>query len=186
MRRRLTCTLPLALIAIALASTSVAARSSSVGAVSRVRGASIDSERLLAELIARSPTGRGLVEQLGRSDLIVYVRYEWFQTQMLRGRIGVVASGGNRRLFAIEINSHQTRTEQLAALGHELQHAVEIAAAPSVRDARSLAALYGAIGQPAGYPGAEMFETAAAAEMGHRVRHELSAPPVADSAPLRN
>jgi hypothetical protein len=185
MRHRLACTALLTLLAIVLTPASSAAQDDDANALSRVRRTSIDSGRLLDELVARSPTGRGLVDQLGRSDLIVYVRCQWFQTLMLRGRIGILASAGHRRLFAIEINSHQARTEQLAALAHELQHALEIAAAPSVRDARSLAALYQAIGQPAGYPGAETFETAAAADIGHRVRHELTAQAAADAPTLR-
>jgi hypothetical protein len=152
----------------------------------RLRGATLDAVHLLRELVARSPTGRDLVDRLERSDLVVYVRYEWFQTLTLRGRIGAIASSGHGRLFGIEINSNQTRTEQLAALGHELQHAVEIADAASVQDARSLAAFYRTIGEPSGYPGAETFETAAAKTIGSRVRQELVAPAAADANVLRH
>jgi hypothetical protein len=127
------------------------------------------------------------VQQLGRSDLIVFIRYEWFPTNTLRGRIGVLASSGHRRLFAIEIDAHQTRIERLTTLGHELQHAVEIAGAASVDDARTLAAFYTSIGLPSGTVGSETYETAAAVAIGRRVRQELMAPPLpVDPAVLRN
>jgi hypothetical protein len=176
----------LTLMAIAAVASPADADEVVANAPAHVRGASPDSVQLLTELIARSATGRELVAQLERSDLVVYIRYQWFETLMLRGRIGALASARPGRLFAIEINSHQTRTEQLAALGHELRHAVEIAGAASVQDARSLAALYRAIGEPSGYAGAETFETAAAAATGKQVRQELVAPTQADSNVFRN
>jgi hypothetical protein len=175
-----------AVLTIAAIARLAPAQDVAIDAPARVRGASVDAVHLLQELVARSATGRHLVAQLDRSDLVVYIRYEWFQALTLRGRIGVVAAHGQGRLFAIEVNSHQTRTEQLAALGHELQHAVEIAGAAAVHDARSLAALYRTIGEPSGYPGAETFETAAATQIGHRIRQELVAPALADTAGLRN
>jgi hypothetical protein len=184
--RRLARVLSLALWAVAATATPVGADDPGPAAPSRLRGTSLDDNHLLDELVARSATGRHLVAELGRSDLVVFVRHEWFQTQILRGRIGVVASREHVRLFAIEINSHQTRTEQLAALGHELQHALEIANAPFVHDARSLAALYTSIGEPSGYPGAERYETAAAVAAGYRVRQELVAPAMPGSNALRN
>ena len=157
-------------------------------AAPRVRGTTADAALLLDELVARSPTVRELVDRLDHSDLVVYIRYEWFLSATLRGRIGFLASDKHRRLFAIEIACRYTRTDQLVALGHELQHAVEIADAPSVWDVRSLAAFYTSIGESTAYAGrSETFETAAAAETGRRVRSELAtmATP-ADIADIRN
>ena len=94
---------------------------------------------------------------------------------MLTGRIGFVAGDCSRRVVAIEIASPRNYVEELSSLGHELQHAVEIAAAPAACDATSLAALYSRIGDPverrAGR--ADSFETQAAAETSIRVRREL-------------
>jgi hypothetical protein len=142
-----------------------------------VRGASLDAALLLDEARARSGTVRELVDRLEHSDLIIYIRYEWFTAASLRGRIGFLASGRQQRLFAIEIDCRHSRPEQIAALGHELRHAVEIADAPSVLNARSLAAFYASIGELTGYTaGGQTYETAAAAETGRRVRSELAAP----------
>lgn len=93
----------------------------------------------------------------------------------LSGRIGLLAAADHRRLLAIEIAPRHGRTDQLVALGHELQHAVEIAGAPSVWDARSMAAFYTAIGTLIGdAAGLATYETVAAAETGSRVRSDLA------------
>jgi hypothetical protein len=140
-----------------------------------VRGATEDTASLLHELVDRSPTARELVDQLEQSDVIVYVRHEWFSSSSLRGRIGfLTAAPTPRRMLVIELASRYTRIEQLSALGHELQHAFEISRAPSVHDSESLAALYRKIGEASGrLAGSETFETAAAAATGRRVRVEL-------------
>lgn len=174
--------------AVVFTATLASAQDADRGPQPRVRGTTPDVALLLNELVARSPTARDLVDRIDRSDIVVYVRYEWFTSTTLRGRIGFLASDKRRRFLAIEIACRYTRTDQLVALGHELQHAVEIAEAPSVWDARSLAEHYTVIGEPTGYAGrSETYETAAAAETGHRVRSELGtmAQP-ADVAPLRN
>ena len=153
---------------------------------SHVRGTTADSALLLQELVARSATGRDLIDHLEQSDLLIYVRFEFFTTTTLRGRIGLIAANGPRRVLAIEIDSRHTRTDQLVALGHELRHAVEIAGAPSVSDPASLAALYTAIGEQTGFSsGYETYETIAAADAGRRVRVELSSA-TADAAGPRD
>ena len=55
-------------------------------------------------------------------------------------------------------------------LAHELQHALELAAAPDVRDQESCARLFARIGWPAG---PQRFETEAARVTEGRVRREL-------------
>jgi hypothetical protein len=62
----------------------------------------------------------------------------------------------------------------MAALGHELFHATEIAAEPSIVDVRTLAAFYERIGtQTSDSIGRRTFETQAAADAGRRARREL-------------
>ena len=141
----------------------------------RVRGLDAAASELIRDLVARSATGRDLVDQLERSDLVVYVRRRLFNTALLTGRIGFVARDCRRRVVAIEIASPRSHVDELSALGHELQHAVEIAAEPTTCDATSLAALYSRIGDPverrAGL--VDSFETQAAADASIRVRREL-------------
>ena len=174
MPRRLARTLLAVVSAIAVTATISSAQEAGPAALPHVRAATADAAELLDELIARSPTARDLIEQLDQSDLLIYVRYQLFSTTTMTGRIGFLESSRPRRLAVIEVAYRNTRTDQLAALGHELQHAVEIAGAPLVRDAPSLAAFYAAIGDSTGHAGrSETFETAAAAATGRRIRNEL-------------
>ena len=146
-----------------------------------VRAATHDTKSLLKELIERSVTARELVEHLERADIVVYIRQEWFPTSTLRGRIGFLTSSpSSRRMLVIELACRYTRLDQLAALGHELRHAVEIAESPAVHDARSLATFYRSIGEPMGrVASSETYETSAAAATGRRVRDELVGAPIA-------
>ena len=141
----------------------------------RVRGVDATAAALIRDLTNRSVTGRDLVDQLERSDLIVYVRLRLFTTTMLTGRIGFVGGDCGRRLVAIEIASPRNYVEELSSLGHELQHAVEIAGTPTACDAASLADLYSRIGDPVARSAGRVdsFETQAAAETSVRVRREL-------------
>jgi hypothetical protein len=173
MTRRLLCSV----VAFAAATTcAAAARAQDADDTARphVRGATEETAALLRELVVRSPTARELVDRIEQSDVTVYVRCEWFASSTLRGRVGFLTSAAAPRLLVIELGSRYTRIEQLSALGHELQHALEISRAPEVHDARSLAALYRRIGEAVGrLGGSESFETAAAVATGRSVRTEL-------------
>jgi len=144
-------------------------------AVSNVRGVDDTTSTLIRDLVARSATARQLVDQIDRSDLVVYVRRRLFPTVLLNGRIGFVQSDCSRRLVAIEVAAPRNYIEELSALGHELQHAVEIAGDPTVCSSASLSAFYARIGDPTSQSTAseESYETRAAAEVGLRIRHEV-------------
>jgi hypothetical protein len=68
-----------------------------------------------------------------------------------------------------------TREQLIALIGHELQHAVEIADAPSVVDSRSLRMEYQRIGYlTRRFRGPRLsFDTRAANDIGHRVLREI-------------
>jgi len=170
-----------AAIVLTTAATATA-QDGNCGVCPRVRGSTADTAQLLKELVERSATARDLVERIDRSDVVVYIRHEWFTSSTLRGRIGFLApSTVSQRMLIIELASRYTHLDQLAALGHELQHAYEIASDVTVRDSRSLSEYYHRIGEASGYMGgAETFETAAAAATGRRVRTELLNPVTAD------
>lgn len=174
MRRRVLLTPVAAAIAIAL--TATPSRAQDPGPATHLRADS-DTMRLFHDLLARSPTARDMVEVLEQSDVVVYIRQQWFPTNTLRGRTGCVASSPPRRILVIDISSRMRAREQLVALGHELRHALEIAGAPSVCDAESLSSLYSRIGEMTGYDSrGATFETQAAADAGERVRQELGLP----------
>jgi hypothetical protein len=143
-------------------------------AAPHVRPLNAEARELLEELTAHSPTVRHLLDLLEASDVIVYVRHHMFADPMLDGRTGLVRSTAPTRLLIVELPCARARMNQLVALGHELQHAVEIAEAPDVVDVPSITAYYRRIGVRAGSaPNAEMFETDAAREISVQVRKEL-------------
>jgi hypothetical protein len=67
------------------------------------------------------------------------------------------------------------RNQLLGLLGHELQHAAEIAAEPAVLDDRSLSALYRRIGFRSGPATGDHFDSDAAIDAGDRVTREAHA-----------
>ena len=74
----------------------------------------------------------------------------------------------------VELACGRSVYTQMATLGHELFHATEIAAEPSVVDTRTMAAYYARIGiQTSDSDGKQTFETQAAADTGRQARREL-------------
>ena len=93
-----------------------------------------------------SPTLRHSIDRLEASDVVVYADVrsrsvaEHGRTHRAhRGRAGTA-------LPAVSLDRRSGPCQRIAILGHELQHAVEIADEPSVTSDRALAALYQRIG----------------------------------------
>jgi hypothetical protein len=129
---------------------------------------------LVDEAARRSPEVRALIDQLEDLDVTVYIRVRAFDQLDLDGQIALLAGATSHRYLVIELACGRLAVVQMATLGHELFHATEIAAEPTVVDAQSLAALYTRIGiQTGGKAGRRTFETAAAAAAGERTRREL-------------
>src|SRR5262245_38581312 len=135
---------------------------------SRLRPVDERTARLVAEGLAGSPAVRSLADRLARTNLIVYVEYGQLPVALV-GRVALIGTSGPWRYLRIQIDCRQNRLSQLMALGHELQHAVEIGEAGAV-DAKAVQRLYAAIGFATG---PRQFETVAAERTGMLVRHEL-------------
>jgi hypothetical protein len=131
-------------------------------------------ESWIAEGLARSATLRGLVERLDRAHVIVYFGVNPLGAGML-GRTQIMGAGGGFRYLHIDVDDRGQRIPVLSIVGHELQHAAEIADDPSVVDEPTLAALYERIGTEKGFRQnrTRWFETDAAIEAGRRVYSEL-------------
>src|SRR5713226_2943900 len=90
----------------------------------------------LREGCSRSATFRTLVDQIESTSTIVYVEpgicaFGHFKA-CLPHTITVV---GDTRFLRIIIEEGQGGAQELALIGHELQHALEIARAPNIRSA---------------------------------------------------
>src|SRR5258705_10148403 len=127
----------------------------------------------IADGMTRSPAFRELESQLNASDVIVYVDRECTLHSGLVGRLSFMSAVGERRFVSVRIGCTLTGTQQIATLGHELRHAVEIATAPSVVDEATLAAEYGRIGFPSRAV-SKGFDSMAAIKAGEQIALELS------------
>ena len=106
------------------------------GRPGHLRATDGQAARLLAAGTARSATIRGLVATLERSDLIVYI-----QTGQLAipGHTAFLAAAPGARLVRITISdAPDMEDRRLAWLGHELQHAVEVASNPTIVSAAAM------------------------------------------------
>jgi hypothetical protein len=138
----------------------------------RVRATDPRVQSLLTEGFNRSPSFAGLLVAINRTDVIVYIERVMSLSKETLGRLTMVPIPGPTRYLRIQIRSDLTRNEGIALIGHELQHALEVAGEPGVRDANAMIALYERIGHSSG--GEHVYDTTAAQDMGRQVRRELT------------
>jgi hypothetical protein len=136
-----------------------------------------DGRAFVAEAMDRSPAVRELIDRLNESDVTVHLRFRAFSEIRLDGRVRFLASTASQRYLLIELACVRPRVTQMATFGHELFHALEIAAAPSIVDAATLATHYERIGMRVGESSdARVYETRAARDMATRIVREEFAP----------
>ena len=138
----------------------------------RVRAADARLQSFLAEGLNRSRTFASLVTALNRTDVIVYVESVMVLPKNTMGRLAMMPIKGDVRYLRVQIRSDLSRREAIALIGHELQHALEIADATDVRDTTGLIGLYERIGHPSN--GDHAYDTDAAQDTGRIVRRELN------------
>jgi hypothetical protein len=161
-----------------LAITLTLGRASAQTSVPHLRPESQGLRALAARAAERSPIVRALIDQLDQSSVIVYVRHRVFGPVTVDGRIGLLSASETHRFLVIELACDRGELTQMATLGHELHHALEIAGEPAIVDTQSLIRFYTRFGSALQPMGVTMtFETQGAADIGARVRHELLASP---------
>ena len=87
------------------------------------------------------------------------------------GRITIVPIPGKERYLRIQIRHDLPKRAAIALIGHEMRHALEIAAAAHVRDVGGSIKLYEEIGHSSG--GEHTYDTVAAQDTGRKVLSEL-------------
>jgi hypothetical protein len=127
---------------------------------------------LLTRGFRRSPTFAHLMARLEHSDVIVYVEEVQRLPGAVEGRMMMAPTAHGHRYVRIEIALRGRPDQSIAVLGHELQHAIEVAQEIAVDDQATLTALYRRIGMRGGD---HVYETFAAQEVGRRVWKELVA-----------
>jgi hypothetical protein len=133
---------------------------------------------VIQEGLNRSPSFRGLMARLDGSDVVVYVRDERSPIGSLHGSLTFVSKAGGLRYLLVRL-FHRSRVRHVAILGHELQHAVEIAERPEIVDEASLAQAYaqfGSVTRSRTAGGTHLADTTDAVTMAARVWRELAQP----------
>jgi hypothetical protein len=138
----------------------------------RVRTTDPRVQSLFLEGVRRSPTFTRLLTALNHTDVIVYVERLMTLPKETLGRLTIVPMGGPQRYLRIHIRADLTVNEAIALIGHEMQHALEVANHGDVKDAGGLIKLYERIGHPSG--GEHVYDTNAAQDTGRQVRRELA------------
>ena len=128
-------------------------------------------ESLLRDGFQRSPTFARLLVRLERSDLIVFIESQIPLPPGIEGRLVMLSAAHGVRYVLIQIGTGDSLMDAIALLGHELEHANEIADAREVVDMSGFVALYERIGVKNGW---HQYETKMAQEAGRQIRRELA------------
>jgi hypothetical protein len=98
--------------------------------------------RVIVDLGRReSPLFRALLDQLDGTDVIVYVQCARLRSG-LDGKLTFLAAAAGVRYVMVRIAWDLPLPRKIAILGHELQHALEIARSPDAVSAETMAAAY--------------------------------------------
>jgi hypothetical protein len=137
--------------------------------------------------VARSATFRRLVETLDASDVIVYLGPK-FRREALAGYLAHrLTAAGTLRYLKIALDLNGPRDRVVALMAHELQHAIEVAEAPEVRDSQSMVRLFERTSLDNACGGGNCYETRAAIAVQEAVFAELrTTKPAVMRALLRN
>jgi hypothetical protein len=140
-------------------------------AFTRLRPMQHDAARALAVGTANSTTFRELVERIEHSHVIVYIDLRPDMPSNRGGSLRFLARSATDCFVKISLNRAFTGGMLVALLGHELQHAAEVADAGDIASASDLRKLYRRVGERTG---PDQFDTVAARRVGYVVRQELS------------
>lgn len=161
------------LLVVHLVVYSCAATAQAAGAEERrhVRALDALSAATLAHAMSGSAVVRELVSALDASDVIVHIETPPALPAGLSGTTRFAGSTPTYRYVRTALDRDLPLARRAAILGHELQHAWEIAQSPA-RDRAAVRILFSSIGWHYGTEAAA-FETDAAAAVGEAVWREL-------------
>jgi hypothetical protein len=159
-------------VVLAVLLATVAAEANPIGGP-RIRPNDLRSANLLLEGLQRSETLRRLVDDLDDRDVIVYVEMQPKLKARLAGSLTWITATPRFRYLRISWSPEISVNAAIATLGHELQHALEVANAPSIVSAPTLEAFYRRHGiDMRSHNG---WDTLAARDRGDEVRRDLAA-----------
>jgi len=140
----------------------------------RVRALDECASRIVDSARRQSPTVRELERRLGLTDVVAYVRCFWPNGGQPDAYLSWVSATPGTRYVLLSVAQPLPPWRRVEMLGHEMQHALEVADASWVRSDVDLERLYGDIGRRTRASRA-CFETEAAQTVEWEVRRDLSA-----------
>jgi hypothetical protein len=122
----------------------------------------------------QSPSFQALLDQLDATDLVVYVECARLPARV-DGQLTFVTAAAGARYVLVRIAWDLALARKIAILGHELQHALEIARSPDVVSAETMAAAYQRFGFIRNRGGKRVeFDSVAAIDAGMAISRELA------------
>lgn len=141
------------------------------GSWQAIRPQGEDARTLLTRALDRSSTVRALAARIAASDVIVYFEVRRDLPSGMAACLTWMADTASHRIVRVSIRQGLRRTDGIAFVAHELQHAVEVIAHPDVRSAADLDDLYRRIGEK-GAPTQPHWDTLEAVEAERVARME--------------
>ena len=139
-----------------------------------LRPADAADSALVADAVARSSTVRALADRLKETDLVAYVRVSPSRRGAGDSSISFLGRSRVQRFMVITINRDLALDRQVALIGHELQHAVDMSRVSWVSSPAHLHAYLATTGWKSAYP-ERVFETYSALRTERQVSRELAA-----------
>ena len=169
-------TTAVAIVVVAWASSAAATESGATAQPAlmapdaRVRGGSQRMVAAIHDAVAGSQTLRNLIDQIDRTDGIVYVMEGTCKHGVRACLLLTMTLMGPNRVLWILVDPRKIDCDLMRSIGHELQHAVEVLSHHRIRSGSAMTLLY--MKQGTAREGGH-FETDAAMKAGDAVRVEL-------------
>ena len=141
----------------------------------RLRLMDVRLEQVVGRGRQQSSSFRALLDQLEATDVVVYVECARLQAGV-DGQLTFVTAAAGTRYVLVRIGWDLPIARKIAILGHELQHALEVARSPDVVNAKTMAAAYKRFGITRHRAGQRVdFDSVAAIDAGMTIWRELAA-----------
>ncbi len=128
---------------------------------------------LLRDGVLRSPTFAGITSQLQELDVVATVEPALQIKSGLSGYTMFITRTPLRRYVRIYFDPRLQRCQQIAIIGHELRHALEVALHPQVVNQATMKAMY----QEHGHGEGDRWDTEGAIQAGKIILRELTSLP---------
>lgn len=142
-------------------------------ALPRVRSVHPTIARLITQAAQQSATFRHEIEILEHTDGLVYVHEAYCGHGVLACLVTSVESSGPFRLLNVKVDLRRSEAATMAAIGHELWHAIEALRDPHVTNSMRMLSFFQRVAPSA--TDECRFETAAAIRTGDDVLGEIIA-----------